>query len=65
MGECGARLTSEVLRSGQISLCIEHPTFGDFSNRVVKNGPEVQFAIEDMLKNFDALRFWEWMKVHE
>jgi len=60
MKRTGARLTAEVLATGQVSLCIEESRLGDFLSEVVPNGPEVPRALERMLAQFNASRFRLW-----
>ena len=60
--EAGGRLTAEVLRTGQVSVCIEHPEVGDFDIEVILNGPEVQKVLEKMLTRFDLPRFLCWVE---
>lgn len=49
---CGCRFTSEILQTGMVSCCIEHPDLGDFDCKVTVNGPEVQRGIETMVMRF-------------
>jgi len=56
----GCRLTAEVLQTGHVSCCIEHPDFGDFAISVTANGPEVQRGIEKMLREFTPDNFAAW-----
>lgn len=59
---CGCRLTAEILGTGQVSFCIEHPE-GDFDCVISTNGPEVPVAISAMLRNFNTKRFDEWLRI--
>ncbi len=63
MRELGCRLTAEVLRTGEISLCIEHPEHGVFDIRIESNGPAVKHALEDMLMVFSKERLDKWVAV--
>lgn len=58
--ECGCRLTAEVLSTGHVSCCIEHPRLGDFDISVTPNGPQVQVGIEKMLLRFTPEKFAAW-----
>lgn len=61
MKSCGARLTAEVLTTGEVSLCIEHPEYGDFDARVVPTGPDVPAALVQMLAGFRRTAFEDWL----
>lgn len=54
------RLTAEVLMNGMVSQCIEHDE-GDFAIEITKNGPEVQDALVKMIREFDGVKFDEWL----
>lgn len=59
---CGARLTAEVLTTGEVSLTIEHPVDGDFDIRVVPNGPRVAEATQELITAFCLIAFEAWRR---
>jgi hypothetical protein len=62
MRAAGLRLTAEMLTTGEVSLCIEHPGEGDYAIDVVSNGPAVQDSIARMLREFDGKKCRQWLK---
>lgn len=58
--KAGCRITAEILSTGQVSCCIEHPSIGDFDISVTPNGPEVQRGIETMIRRFDPVKCTHW-----
>jgi len=58
--ECGARLTAEMLTTGEVSMTVEHPKWGDFDIEVVNNGPEVPIALERLIERFEKSSFEHW-----
>tara|TARA_Y100000310_G_C20240091_1_gene604233 strand:- start:177 stop:479 length:303 start_codon:yes stop_codon:yes gene_type:complete len=58
--KCGCRLTAEVLRTGEVSFCIEHPELGDFTGEVASNGPESIEKFNAMVARFDEGQFEAW-----
>src|ERR1700722_9740514 len=57
---CGARFTSEILNTGEVSICIEKPEISDYDILIVPNGPEIQAAMIDLLERFDVEKFTNW-----
>ena len=57
----GLRLTAEILRTGETSICIEQPDLGDYDSRITTNGKRLITAFEDMIGKFslDKYRLWE------
>lgn len=63
---CGARLTAEVLTTGEVSVCIEDEDIGDdFDIRVIPNGPAVPEATTTMINNFCVQAFETWKQDEE
>jgi hypothetical protein len=61
MQKCGARLTAEVLTTGEVSITIEDPlTKNDFDNEICANNPEVTKAMEALLGRFDETKYKTW-----
>ena len=55
----GCRLTAEILRTGEVSLCIEFmDTAGyegfDYDCKISNNGPEITSVLSNMILNFDT-----------
>lgn len=48
----GLRLTVEMLRTGEISMCLEHPELGDFDQVICANGQVVVEKRRDLLMRF-------------
>ncbi len=59
----GVRLTTEVLRTGQVSFAIEHSEGGDFDSELVANGPDVPIAVDRLIRRFDSISFGKWLRV--
>jgi len=61
--EAGARLTAEVLMSGEVSWAIEQTDLGDFAIELASNdpadpkGPE---ALDKLIRNFDIDKYRKW-----
>jgi len=58
----GGRITAEVLTTGEVSLCIEHPVHGDFACELVMPGPDIHHAIVRMLDGLDVDRFRDFAR---
>lgn len=54
----GCRLTIEKLRTGQVSICIEHD-YGDFDIQLCRDGDEVA-TIQTLLQKFDVDSLNNW-----
>jgi exonuclease III len=62
MKRLGCRFTAEVLNTGQVSVCIEEPDYGDIDIRIIPNGPKVQSAYEEMLADFTQEKYDTFIK---
>lgn len=60
MKSCGARLTTEILTTMAVSVCIEHPDLGDYDMELTPIGPESTAAMVLMLERFDVEKFTNW-----
>lgn len=58
----GLRMTVELLPTGLVSQCIEHPELGDFDMELTKNGPEVVTGLYNLLNRFDPAVVPAWIK---
>lgn len=54
------RLTSEVLRTGAISITVEEPNLGDFLMEIVFDTKNTQDHINKIIERFDEQEFIEW-----
>ena len=64
--DAGCVFTAEILSTGHVNLCLEHPEFGDFMSRLATNGPGEKSppnVLFGMLRDWDRKRFDRWLEV--
>ena len=59
--DAGLHMTVEVLSTGKVSICIEHPKLGDYACKVVNNGPGVVVSARNMLERFNPDELARWV----
>lgn len=62
--KAGLQITSEVLSTGQVSLCLSDNQ-EDYDIRICSNGPKVKQSIEDMLLRFDPIKYLAYKSQRE
>lgn len=63
--KCGLHLTTEILRTGQVSTCIEDRERGDFDMVITENDSTVVPKVEEMIRRFSVERYQEWVKAYD
>lgn len=62
----GLRLTCEVLSTGQVSICLEHPNLGDFDCTVTYSRAEsIRWAIARVVERFTIENWKRWSRAQE
>ncbi len=57
----GFRMTSEILRTGAVSMCIEDRNLGDYDMTLCTNGQDVHIKLKEMLMRFDPIEAQKWI----
>jgi hypothetical protein len=63
--KCGLHLTTEILRTGHVSTCIEDRERGDFDTVITPNDATVVPKVEEMIRRFDESAYREWVKNYD
>jgi hypothetical protein len=61
--QAGCRLTAELLRTGEVSICIENPAYGDFRIELFKQVSEEQnlHKMGELINKFDQEEYDAWL----
>jgi len=64
----GLCFTAEILRTGHVNLCLEHPDYGDFMSRIADNRPcdnTPAIVLFNMLRDWSHSRLQSWIAAAE
>jgi len=62
MQRCDCQITAEHLATGEFSVTISHPCYGDYAIEITENLSKVPRLLENMLELFNEDEFDVWQK---